>query len=94
MIRVRLRRFRADPGKYLSRARRRPVRITGGVGDDLVLLSIGEYERLKSFDTRRVYRPADLPDDLRAALEVAKAPAWTARYNHEVEHGLSSESRE
>lgn len=72
-------------GLYGEIAQREPVVITNHGRDSLVLLSAAEFTRLKSLDTRRVYRPADLPPDLREALETAEAPAWTARYDHEVD---------
>ncbi|MGJ3263990.1 MAG: type II toxin-antitoxin system prevent-host-death family antitoxin [Salinarimonas sp.] len=85
MIRVRSRKFLAHAARYLSRARCAPLMITREGKDDVVLLSIREYRRLSSLDTRRHHTAVDLPDDLVAALEVVKAPAWSARYNHELE---------
>ena len=71
--------------RYRELARREPVVITDQGRDTHVLLSASAFARLSALDTRRVYRAADLPDDLLEALERAHAPAWTARYDDEVE---------
>lgn len=85
MERVTTAEFPEEFGRYREVARREPVVITDQGRDSLVLLSASEFARLSALDTRTVYHPADLPDDLREALETAEAPEWTARYDHEVD---------
>ena len=58
-------------GQFADRALVEPVLITKYGREHLVLLSAGEYERLKRRD-RHVYRVADVPDDLLAALEASE----------------------
>ena len=72
-------------GVYAEKAQREPVTITRHGRDSVVLLSIADYERLKSFDTREAYSIFDLPDDLAEAILNAKAPDWTAKFNHELD---------
>jgi prevent-host-death family protein len=72
-------------GTYSEIAQREPVTITNHGRDSLVLISISDYERLKSFDTRRAYYVHEAPEEFVRALEVAKAPEWTKMYNHEVD---------
>ena len=57
--------------------------ITKNGHDRLVLVSVEEFARLKALDTRKAYRPAELPDDILEALERAEPPAWTEKFNSE-----------
>lgn len=77
--------FPKNLGRYQEVAQREPVVITDQGRDSLVLLSASEFARLKSMDTRQAFRAADMPDDLVEALERAKAPSWTAKFNSELE---------
>jgi prevent-host-death family protein len=85
MERVASANFPEEFGRYSEVAQREPVVITDHGRDSLVLLSASEFARLAALDTRRVYHPAELPDDLREALERAEAPDWTTQYDHEVD---------
>ena len=60
-------------GQFADRALVEPVLITKYGREHLVLLSAGEYERLKRRD-RQVYRASNVPDDLIAALEASEPP--------------------
>jgi prevent-host-death family protein len=72
-------------GTYSEIAQREPVTITNHGRDSLVLISINDYERLRSFDTRRAFYAREAPEEFVRALEVAKPPEWTKMYNHEVD---------
>lgn len=72
-------------GRYKEAAQREPIRVTSHGRESLVMLSAEEYRRLEALDTRRAYHPADLPPELREALEEARAPEETARFDDEVE---------
>jgi PHD/YefM family antitoxin component YafN of YafNO toxin-antitoxin module len=49
----------------------------------MVMLSPAEYERLRRQD-RRVYRAAELPPSLRAAIAAAKPSAQAEQFNAEA----------
>ena len=72
-------------GRYKEAAQREPIRVTSHGRESLVMLSAEEYRRLAALDTRRAYHPADLPPELRDALEAARPPAEAARFDGEVE---------
>jgi len=72
-------------GRYKEMAQRAPVSITSHGRESLVLLSATEYARLKALDDRVALHPADLPDDMKAALETAQPPEWTKKFNHEYD---------
>lgn len=77
--------FQKQFGAYSETAQRTPVTITKHGRDSLVLMSIDDYERLKSFDTRRAYSIDEAPEEFVRALETAKAPEWTKIYDHELD---------
>jgi hypothetical protein len=77
--------FLKSYGALSRRAQREPVTITNHGQDSLVLISAEEFRRLKALDTRRAYYAWELPDELKQALEKAEPPAWTARYDHELD---------
>ncbi len=85
MSRVSASEFLKNYGLFREKAQREPVTITNHGRDSLVLVSADEYQRLKSFDTRKAYYAHELPEEWQEALEQAKPPAWTAKYNHELE---------
>jgi prevent-host-death family protein len=61
--------FQNHAGRYIDDAGTGPVVITRHQRPVRVLLHIDEYERLKSYDTRKALYPHELPDDLKAELE-------------------------
>ena len=69
--------------RYRDAARKEPVSVTQQGQEGLVILSAGEYKRLKALDTRKAVYPWELPDDLAEALETAEAPAFTTQFDHE-----------
>ena len=77
--------FLKSYGALSRRAQREPVTITNHGQDSLVLISAEEFKRLKSLDTRRAYYPWELPEELKAAIDEAEPPAWTAQFDHELE---------
>lgn len=85
MVRISSAEMQKQFGVYSETAQREPVTITKHGRDSLVLLSVADYERLKSFDTREAYSVFDLPDDIAEAILNAKAPEWTAKFNDELD---------
>lgn len=84
MVVVRAADFRKNPGRYQSIAMREPVVLMSDRGEEMVLLSIEEYRRLKRRD-RQVLRVEELSEeDLRALTEL-EIPEECAAFNHEVE---------
>jgi len=84
MVKVSAADFQKHFGRYKETAQREPVIGTSHGRGSLVVLSVEDYLRLEALDTRRAYHPADLPDDLKGSLDDAAAPAWTARFDPEV----------
>ncbi|MCA3415320.1 MAG: type II toxin-antitoxin system Phd/YefM family antitoxin [Roseomonas sp.] len=70
-------------GPVREKALKEPVTVTHHGRPSLVVLSLEEFNRLKSLDTRKHYYAWELPDDLGAELEKAvPAPACT-QFAHE-----------
>ena len=61
--------FQNRAGVYMEESAKAPVYITKHNRPVRVLVDVAEYERLKAFDTRRVYRAEDLPADILEELE-------------------------
>lgn len=74
--------FQRAFGRYRELALQTPVSITSHGRESLVLLSIGEYRRLKQLD-RRAYHPAELSTEIVAAIEAAEPPPETAAFDRE-----------
>jgi prevent-host-death family protein len=85
MARVSSSEFIKNYGALSRRALREPVTITNHGHDSLVLVAADQFERLQAQDTRRAYYAHELPEDLAEALEGARPPAWTQKYNHEYD---------
>lgn len=60
-------------GRYQAHAQREAVMVTSHGRESVVLISAEDYERYKSIDDRVSCHPADLPDDLKQALEDASS---------------------
>ena len=73
MVRVSAAELQKQFGTYSEKAQREPVTITKHGRDSLVLLSSADYERLKSFDTRKHYFAWELPDETVRAMEAELA---------------------
>ena len=73
MSRITSAEFQRNVGLYQDKARAEPVTITKDGREELVLLSAGEYQRLKRRD-RRVFAVEDLTPEQIAALEKAEVP--------------------
>lgn len=80
--------FIKNYGQLADKALTEPVTITRNGHERLVLLSVDEYTRLKRRD-RQVFRVADVPDDLLAAIEAAEPPPES----YEVERQLAAKPR-
>lgn len=71
-------------GKFTELALRGPVSITRQGRESLVLLSVDEYKRLKSFDDRQVFRAEEIPEEWLA--ELAKPiPSYKTDLDHLME---------
>jgi len=68
MVRVSSAEFQKQFGLYTEKAQREPVTVTRHGRDSVVLLSVADYERLRSYDTREAYSVYDLPDDIAEAI--------------------------
>ncbi len=73
MIRISSTEFKQNIGAYSGAAMRTPVVITKRDRDRLVLMSIEDYNRLKALDDRIACHSADLPDDIKEALDMEVA---------------------
>jgi len=71
-------------GVLADQALQEPVTITKHGRDHLVVISAQEYTRLMKRD-RKVMATADMPDDLRDALETVEIPDDGGKFDHEVE---------
>ena len=87
-IKVSTAEFLKGYGQLADQAIRDPVIITKNGNERLVLLSIGEYQRLKRRD-RQVLRVHEVPDDLAAAIAAAEPPPEA----DEVERKLAKTAR-
>jgi prevent-host-death family protein len=74
MLRISSAELQRQFGLYSEKAQREPVTVTRHGRDSVVLMSIADYERLKSFDTREAYSVFDLPDDLAEAILAIDLP--------------------
>lgn len=73
MTRISSTEFQQNIGVYSDAAMRTPVVITKRDRDRLVLMSIEDYNRLKALDDCIACHPADLPDDIKEALDMEVA---------------------
>ncbi len=71
-------------GRYRDMALKEPVTVTHHGRESLVILSVEEYRRLETLDTRRAFYAWELPDEMATALEQAEAPANAAEFDHEL----------
>jgi prevent-host-death family protein len=75
--------FQCGFGRLRGVAHREAVIVTSHGRDDVVLVSAGEYRRLRSLD-RRAMHVSELSREEIAALDKVEIPAEGARYNHEM----------
>ena len=61
--------FQTRAGLYIDQAAKEPVVITKHRRPVRVLIDFDEYERLKSYDTREVFYPHELSDELAEELD-------------------------
>jgi prevent-host-death family protein len=83
MARVPASEFQREFGRLRGVAHREAVIVTTHGRDDVVLLSAGEYQRLRNLD-RRPMHVSELNDEELAALGSVEIPEEAARYNHEM----------
>lgn len=76
--------FQTRAGVYIDQAAKEPVIITRHRRAVRVLLDIDEYERLKSFDTRKALYPHELDGELAEELE----RGYQGKPTPEVDHLL------
>lgn len=60
--------FKNRVGRYIDQAAKAPIYITRHDRPVRVLVDIDEYERLRSYDTREVFYPYELSDELKVEL--------------------------
>jgi prevent-host-death family protein len=83
MARVPASEFQREFGRLRGVAHREAVIVTSHGRDDVVLLSVEEYQRLRSLD-RRAMQVSELTDEELAALDKVEIPTEAARYDHEM----------
>lgn len=74
--------FQTRVGLYLDEAGKAPIIITRYNRPVRVLVDIDEYERLKSYDTRKALYPHELSDELKAELEQGFQGEPTPQLDH------------
>ena len=83
MQKVTSREFQRNFGRFQDEALKSPLSITRNGRDRLVLLSVGEYERLKRRD-RQAIAVEDLSNAEIEAIRRAEPPAEAAQFDHEL----------
>lgn len=83
MVKVASAEFQKNIGRYQDLALTEPVMVTRNGRERTVLISAGEYERLKRRD-RRVMGLSDFTQEDIAAIERAEPPPEAAKFDHEV----------
>ena len=83
MTTVSSRELKEHYGAYRIRAHKEPVFITNYGKDDLVLLSIEEYHRLRKSE-QRAFHASEMPEELLSSLERLDIPEEAKHYNDEV----------
>jgi PHD/YefM family antitoxin component YafN of YafNO toxin-antitoxin module len=76
--------FLNEFSRYSNEAHSSPVIITSPGHDDLVLLSIKEFIRLKSLD-RRIAYIHELPEDVIEKFRAPSIPEEASKFDDEVE---------
>lgn len=74
--------FQNRAGRWIDESGKAPVFITRYDRPVRVLLDIEEYERLKSYDTRKALAPHELSDALKAELEKGYQGEPTPELDH------------
>ncbi|WP_442582294.1 type II toxin-antitoxin system Phd/YefM family antitoxin [Mesorhizobium sp. ASY16-5R] len=69
-------------GRYRDLAQKEPVSVTHHGRESVVLMSAEEFRRLKAFDTRQVFYPQELPEDVLAELEKGYQGEPTPQLDH------------
>lgn len=70
-------------GQVLREAQRHLIEIQSHGKPAAVMMSVQEYERLRSLD-RQVYTAANVPNDLLEAIKAAEPSAEAAAFDHEA----------
>ena len=84
MIRVSAAEFQRNIGRYQDLALTQPVAVTRNGRERTVMISTEEYNRLKRRD-REVLSLDDFTEEDIAAIEAARAPEWTKKFDDEVD---------
>ncbi len=83
MAKVTAGRFQKEFGHFRTLAHREAITVTSHGRDDVVLLSAGEYQRLRSLE-RRAMHVNELSEEEIAALENVEISPESLRYDHEM----------
>ena len=84
MLKIPSAEFQKNIGRYQDIALTEPVLVTRNGRERTVLISAGEYQRLKRRD-REVLGLSDFTEEDIAAIERAEPPPEAAQFDHEVE---------
>ena len=84
MITVSAAEFQKRFGLFRKHTQREPVMVTSSLGQDVVLLSVEEYRRLKSLDRESFYA-WELSDEDIEDIAQTEPPADTAQFDHELD---------
>ena len=76
--------FTRNFGRFRAAAHKEPVSVTSHGNEDLVVISMDEYKRLKSRDRVALFAWELSPKDI-VALQRDDIPEETAEYDHELE---------
>jgi len=83
MVQITSAQLQKNFGLYREKALKEPLTVTHHGRESLVVMSVEEFRRLKSFDDRKAYYPWELPDDIKEALENVDIPEEAAEFDHE-----------
>ena len=75
--------FQKNFGQYREKAQHGPVTVTSYGRESVVLVSVDEYKRLKSYDREALY-VWELSDEEIEGIAKAEAPPEAAQYDHEL----------
>jgi prevent-host-death family protein len=74
--------FQKEFGRYRALAHREPVIITNHGRDDVVLLGVDDYARLRRYE-QRAFHVSELPDEVIGEMGKSSPPAEAAAFDHE-----------
>lgn len=85
MATVSSRELKENYGTHRITAHKEPVFVTNYGKDDLVLLSVEEYQRLQKLE-KRSFHASEMPLDVLQFLDNLSIPEESKSFNHEAGH--------